>query len=250
MNRFEKNINLKFRSLIRHLKKCYSSSDPKTLHRIRVDIKDIKAILAVINDKNEDFNAHKHFKPLREIFRNAGALREPDVITSLLHQHQIGVSYADLIPDDEVESIKAFKAELQHSIREVKNLRNKLNVNFKRIHRDDLERYLRRKKEKIKLQLYPKPQVRTLHKTRKAIKEVIYLSKADGPLKKKEKTFYDQMQDVIGNLHDKQVLLGLLKMKRKPTGGNQYKAIKSACLSDKKEILRLAINHYRNQSQT
>ena len=81
----------------------------------------------------------------------------------------------------------------------------------------------------------------SLHKTRKTIKEVIYLSEADGGMEKKEMKFYDQMQDVLGELHDKQVLLGLLWMKNNVAIDTQ-KAIESACDSDKKEMLRLAMD--------
>ena len=88
----------------------------------------------------------------------------------------------------------------------------------------------------------------SLHETRKAIKEIIYLSEADDVLKKKEMKLYDQMQEVLGELHDKEVLLELLKMKNNMAINTQCKTIESACDSDKKEILRLAMAKYKNHS--
>lgn len=248
MKRFEKFVQEQFKSLVKHLKKYRGSRETETLHQIRVAIKKIKAILAVINNSKKGFKAHKNFIPLREIFRSAGAIREPDVLARLLLQHQIkGV---ELLPGDREELTTAFDSEIPHFIGKVKNLRNKLEADLKRVHRNDLKRYLRKKKKEIKRQLYPKPEIRILHKTRKAIKEVIYLSEANGNLKKKETKFYDQMQDVVGKLHDKQVLLGLLKKKIDPAGNDSYMVIKSECLSDKKEVFRLAIDFYKNRSPT
>jgi CHAD domain-containing protein len=245
MKQFEKFVSGQFRSLIRNLKKWHLSSEPETLHRIRVDIKKIKAALAVIYDNKKEFKFNKGLKALRQIFRNAGAIRGSDVLTSLLKQHHIEVSYDELIPGDTKESVTALNSELPDSIRKIKKLRNKLKNDLKSIRRDDLEKYICRKKKYIEHKLNPEPQMSSLHKTRKTIKEVIYLSEADGVLKKKELKFYDQMQDVLGELHDKQVLIGLLKMKNSVATDTQ-KAIESACDSDKKEVLRLAMNNYRN----
>ena len=45
-----------------------------------------------------------------------------------------------------------------------------------------------------------------IHKVRKGIKELMYLSELEDDGKKRDVKFYDNMQDVIGQLHDKQVL--------------------------------------------
>jgi hypothetical protein len=39
----------------------------------------------------------------------------------------------------------------------------------------------------------------------------MYLSEANGKVSSKEINFYDKMQDKIGTLHDKQLLLQLIK---------------------------------------
>ena len=142
MKRFEKFVYQQFMSLIRHLKKWRLSEEAETLHRIRIDIKKIKAALAVINDNKKEFISNKGLKTLRIIFRNAGVIRDSDVITRLLQQHHIEVSCYELIPGDTKESIKTLNSELPQYIRKLKSLRNKLKDNLKRIHRDDLEKYV------------------------------------------------------------------------------------------------------------
>ncbi|MHA4847853.1 CHAD domain-containing protein [Flavitalea antarctica] len=248
MRPFEKFVYQQFRSLISHLEKWNISNEPETLHRIRVDIKKIKATFPVIDENKKDFKSNKRFRPLRQIFRSAGAIRDADVLIGLLEQYQIEANYDELIPGDIKESIAAFNSALPVYIANVKRLWNKLKNDLKRVDRGELKRYVRRKKKEIELKLNPQPQMSSLHKTRKAIKEIIYLSEADDILKEKEKKFYDQMQDVLGELHDKEVLLELLRVKNNKTIVSQYKAIESACESDKKVILGLVMGKYGDHS--
>ncbi len=85
-----------------------------------------------------------------------------------------------------------------------------------------------------------------IHKVRKAVKEIIYLSKIQDTLKGKEVKFYDNVQDTIGQLHDKQVLLSLIRNKKDKTSITQREVIKAELLSDKKEIFRLVREYYGN----
>ena len=73
----------------------------------------------------------------------------------------------------------------------------------------------------------------------------MYLSELEDDGKKREVKFYDNMQDVIGRLHDKQVLLDLLKNKSGRAHRAQLSSINSECLSDKREIFRLASDYYK-----
>ena len=101
------------------------------------------------------------------------------------------------------------------------------------------------KKEKLKPQLHPRPII-IIHEVRKDVKEIIYLSKIEDTLKGKEAKFYDNVQDTIGQLHDKQVLLSLIRNKKDETSITQREVIKAESLSDKKEIFRLVREYYGN----
>jgi CHAD domain-containing protein len=245
MKHFKTFAQRQFRSLVKHLKKYRGSRETETLHQIRVDIKKIKAILAVINDSNKGFRAHKNFIPFREIFRGAGAIRETDVLARLLVRYQLGTINGGSIPKNEKTLMIAFESDIPRFVKTVKRRMKKLKPYVNRVSRPDFKRFLDRKKNEVKAQLYPKPKMLLLHKIRKAIKEIIYLSEADGKLKKKEAKFYDRIQSTIGDLHDKQVLLNLLKNRNDEASTTQYEIIKSECLSDKKQVLRLVINFYR-----
>ena len=214
------------------------------LHQIRVDIKKIKAILHVVNDSKKGFKAHKNFIPFRKIFRKADHVREPDVLKQMLKRYRLGEITDDGIFDSRKDSAKAFESNIPKFIRTVKGRAKKLEGISDKVHRDDLTKYLRRKKQELKPQLHPRPKMIIIHKIRKAVKEIVYLSKIQDSLKGKEVKFYDNVQDTIGQFHDKQVLLSLIRNKKDETSITQREVIKAESLSDKKEIFRLVREYY------
>ena len=246
MKRFEKFTRRQMDALIKHLKKYGRNRQPESLHQIRVDIKKIKAILHVVNDSKKGFKAHKNFIPFRKIFRKADHVREPDVLKQMLKRYRVGEITDHRIFDSRKDSAKAFSSNISQFIRTVKGKAKKLEAVSDKVHSDDLTKYLQRKKRELKPQLHPRPKMIVIHKVRKAVKEIIYLSKIQDTLKAKEVKFYDKVQDIIGKFHDKQVLLSLIKNKKDKTSITQREVIKADLLSDKKEIFRLAREYYGN----
>ncbi len=150
MKRFKKFTRRQMDALIKHLKKYRRNRQPELLHQIRVDIKKIKAILHVINDSKKGFKAHKNFVPFRKIFRKADHVREPDVLKQMLKRYRLGEITDDGIFDSRKDSAKAFESNIPQFIRTVKGRAKKLEGVSNKVHRDDLTKYLRRKKRKIK----------------------------------------------------------------------------------------------------
>ena len=243
MKRFEKFVHRQFKSLISHLEKYSDQKKPETLHKIRVDIKKIKAILAVVNASEKRFKAHKNFIPLRNISRKAAEIRDHEIRAQLLLKHKMDDTRPRHANVNEL--ITSFQSNIPSFIKTAKRKRNKLEPEVKQVKRNEVRRYLDKKQKEIKSQLFPRPKMRSIHQTRKVLKEVVYLSEANGKLGSKEIKFYDKMQETIGKLHDKQLLLQLLKKKNDQNGKTQYEAIKAECLSDKKEIFQLAAAFYR-----
>ncbi len=249
MTRFEKFAHRQFKSLIKHLKKYRDHGTPETLHKIRVDIKKIKAILGLLNASERGFKAHKNFIPFRNIFRKAGKIRDADVHQHLLVSHEIDKGHCTTGDVSRRKQSKFFESNIPNFIKTVKRQRNKLEHTLKRVKKNDLSRFLRKQQEEIKSQLFPRPKMRYIHKTRKAVKEVVYLSEPNGSLTRNEINFYDKMQKKIGELHDKQLLLQLLKKQNDQSRKAKYEAIKTECLSGKKEIFHLAADFYRQNAR-
>ena len=245
MKRLEEHTQSEIKSLINHLRDYGRHGKPETLHKIRVDIKKIKAILAAFNSCLNGFKAHKNFIPFRNIFRQAGSIREPDVLARMLKAYKVDETVDELMQGNTRGSASAFKSDVPRFIDAVNKSTKKLIAYSRKVHHDDFISYMANKKKEVKSQLYPRPKVTIIHKVRKGLKELMYLSELENDGKKREVKFYDNMQDLIGGLHDKQVLVELLKNKsirayRVPLG-----QINSECRSDKREIFRLASDYYR-----
>jgi CHAD domain-containing protein len=245
VKRLEEHTRSEIKSLINHLRVYGRLGKPIALHKIRVDIKKIKAIHAAINACVKGFKVHKNFTPFRNIFRQAGAIREPEVLARMLKRYKVDETVDELMQGSSRGSAATFKSDVPRFINEVKKNTKKLVAFSKRVHHDDFSSYLANKKKEVKSQLYPRPKVAIIHKVRKGIKELMYLSELEDDGKKREVKFYDDMQDVIGQLHDKQVLADLLKKKSASVYRVQLSSINSECRSDKREIFRLASDYYQ-----
>jgi CHAD domain-containing protein len=242
---FEKFSHRQFKQLKKHLKNYARSGEPAAIHQIRVDIKKIKAILGVIEHSVKNFQSHKNFIPFRKIFRRAGEIREPDVYNQLLLQYKVNGAPKSSIKGEPENLSKTFESDIPNFIKVVKNQETKLQDSIRAVHRSDLKRYVRAKMKEVELQLTPKPQMKTIHKTRKAVKEVIYLSEAGSKLKKGEAIFYERMADLIGKFHDNIMLLDKLKTESDKVSRAREALIREACVADKKKIDRVVHNFYQ-----
>ncbi|HEX6891696.1 MAG TPA: CHAD domain-containing protein [Chryseolinea sp.] len=245
MKRFEEYCQSEIRSLISHLKDYDRQGKAEALHQVRVDIKRIKSIHSVINGCVKGFKAHRSFMPFRNIFRKAGRIRDRDVLGRLLEQYNVDERADDLMPGNAKRKVAAFRSGIPRMIDGVRKCAPGLIVFSKKVHHNDFRSYVVNKKKEVRSQLYPRPNMAIIHKVRKGIKEILYLSELGNGSTKRESKFYENMQDVIGGFHDKQVLLELLMKKSVSANSAQLRLIRSDCLADKKEIFRLAANFYK-----
>lgn len=239
MKRLKKFAGKPFRALTADLKKVPVNHDTETLHQIRLDIKKIKAVLTLIHESRKKFRSHKHFLPFRAIFRKADAIRQSEVLASLLEKY----------PEEgrqplqtEHPPLETFESNVPDYLHTAKAQSKKLKPYLKKIKRPDIGRYLKHQYKKIESKLYPHLALKDIHKTRKSIKAALFVAGSTDHLKKKKEKFYDTLQKTIGDLHDKQLLLQLLN---KNDGDRQnHHALRSACARDIRQIRRLTTDFY------
>ena len=97
MSALRKYTLIRFANLEKLLREYAMEPDLQKLHGIRVEVKKIKVILGLINTSVKGFHGHRHFIPLREIFRKAGQIRQPQVFYELLMRYEVqGVTDAQI----------------------------------------------------------------------------------------------------------------------------------------------------------
>ncbi len=245
MKKIEKYVERLFHDITRNLKSYEQSRDAECLHHIRVDVKKLKAVINLIKENKKSFKAHKQFKPLRDIFREAGDIRQPEVLFQLLLKYGVNDIKKDSFLDTETNVVddflhhipifnKSCKTSKKELIKQVAEIDHKIVVQAI----ENLEKRLRKAlTKKIKFEL--------IHKTRKLVKQVIYLSDIHGDLKKKRRQFFDELQELIGAIHDKQMLMILL---RKPASIDHQKTLeelKGALEADKTSIIERCQAFYK-----
>ena len=245
MKQLVKFARAQIKSLVRHLEDFNSYQQTEMLHEIRVDVKKIKAVLNATNYCRSKFKAHKAFIPFRNIFRKAGAIREPDVMFKLLVAYQIEKVQESKLGSDKSQLIQTFRDDIPLFIKTARKEWKKLKPVLTKVHRKDFKNYLLERIHDVELHLSPKPIMKDIHKTRKTIKEILYLSKVNNLLSPKDDKFYGELENVIGQLHDKQMLLDLLSKSNGKDGDLRLNMLKSQCSVDKESITNLALDYYK-----
>lgn len=243
MKLLEKFTHRQVRSLIRHLRSYSRFRKSETIHQIRIDIKKLRAIIRALHACSYDYRNRNDHRLFQKISHLAGRIRNADVLLQLLLQYHVKGWPVEDTPSYQA-LLTTFRLQIPEFIKQAKKKGMKLESFSGKVNRNMFNRYLRRKRKKVKGELSPIPQMSMIHEIRKDIKEVLYLSQVNKSVSKHH-GFYDKMQELIGTLHDKQVLLDLLKKDNIKLTRTEEEMIQSDCLSDKKEIIRLASEFYK-----
>jgi CHAD domain-containing protein len=233
--------NKQFKNLTDDLESYHHLQDPEVLHKIRVEIKKIKVMLNLINYSVKKFKAHQHFIPFRTIFRRAGEIRQPEVLYKLLLLYQVGGVKDGQIPrSKKLDKLsKAFQKDVPMFIESVKTQKKKVKKCFEQVSKDDALNYVKKKRRELERLLFPTFNKAGLHKVRKICKEVIYLHWVDH--QPKPDPFFNEAENIIGQWHDKQVLLPIVK---KNKAVDEIGKLTIACQEDLINLKKLVSHYY------
>ena len=205
MKKLDRFAKARFRRLKKNIKEFAVSRQIETLHQIRVEIKKIKSVLLGIGFSSGRFKSHKAFLPLREIFRRAGEIREPVLIGELLAKYNLSGGGKGLQGDP--ARIEEFVANVPRYLTVVGKRKDKVLAALKAVKENDVKMFIRQLRREIRLELYPEVSVQNLHKTRKMIKELLYLAAPLDLLKRREGKFLEETERLIGDRQDKLLVL-------------------------------------------
>ena len=229
----------RFKGLTDNLISYQQVEDPEVLHLIRLESKKIKSILNLLQYGIKSFKGHKHYIPFRTIFRRAGEIRQPEVIYKLLLQYQLeGITDSQIPKTDQVERLTLiFRDDVPKFKSLVSTQRKRLKKYNEVLSKKKARKYITKRRLELKALLFPDFQSASLHKTRKIIKEVIFLKWID----KKSITFYKKIEKIIGLWHDKQVVLGMLNNDKYK---NQVSILIASCQEDLTILARTIHSFY------
>jgi hypothetical protein len=200
LKQFTKKRLSRLQALLTHFP---GAKEKEELHQIRLEIKKIKALLRLIHFNKKDFRDHKHYMPLRTIFREAGKIRDTGIRKELL-EHYTSIHTPFFKSPD--KSIKRFIKQVPDYVNVVRKQKKILLKEIDKIKAHTFTLYLHKKNNELNSLVSNRFTQKDLHVIRKLIKEIIYLTAVETK-KGNIDPFLVESDNLIGNWHDKQTLI-------------------------------------------
>jgi len=188
-----------------------------TFHQLRVEIKKMDALFEMINYCVKDFKRKKTFKPLKEIFRQAGKVREIQVEEAMLKKyflHDLLKDYRENIRQSRLEEQeKYFSLVNEDQLKKLSKSFIKITPILAEINKKEVSSFLKKgRKKALKLLRKKELEVNQLHLLRTNLKQYHYnLNSVETDTTGKLLSMKDVLPDLLGKWHDCQITIGNLE---------------------------------------
>jgi len=205
------------KAMLRHLRAFFELQNPEALHHFRIKVKKMRALLLFLQDGVQDKYEAGLLKSLQSIFKHAGRIRSAHINIGLLIQYPVTDPTFKIEQENiEKNEIEHFCAKRDAYIKSVKLISKALSDTFRDIDdKEILTLYKKRIKKLVRFFERPSLDIHKLHKTRKKIKNLLYLYRIlPKSLVRKldlNDAYLEHLQEAIGKWHDVVLPLELLK---------------------------------------
>ncbi len=186
---------------------------PATFHQFRVEIKKLNAAFEMVKACEPEFRRKKNFRMLKDLFRQAGRVRELQVEELLMKEHfdlHPDTAYFRLLNKEKQTQRKVFfDLMVESNLVTLMKSKAKIMPVIAEIDVTLLQTFLNDKTHTIQSLLYhPAPAVEKMHELRKELKKYHYdlrsLKLADQSALMKAS---DQLMELLGSWHDKEICI-------------------------------------------
>lgn len=199
-------------AIISTLKTPKQQYTAETFHQLRVELKKLDALFALLKNNTKKFKRKKTFKPFKFIFRQAGKIRELYVEEEMLKKHfnrNLPVWYINYLKNLSLQEQKKYFNIVNQSF--IKNLQQpfqKVLALLTQLHKSQAKHKLDKCRHKINNVLNKKRWPKTaLHQLRKSIKAYNYNIKSIyAGSENKSFLISNKLTDKIGQWHDYQAV--------------------------------------------
>lgn len=217
---FEKQTNV----FVNNFETASKTADIDAVHDMRVSLKRIDTGLRMLNhDKKANYRLKKCFNPLKELFRIAGPLRDFQVQCQIIENIQ-----DSLFIEEQLKALFYEKKELlirnfyivyktfdllktKRSFRLIEHYIK--NISTEEI-RQQIEAYEKNRFSELKQLSDPENLKYNLHKARRMVKDLAYLKEmalTESPTEDKDYLAYKQTGHILGDWHDRAVMLNFIE---------------------------------------
>ncbi|MBP2283003.1 CHAD domain-containing protein [Flavobacterium sp. CG_23.5] len=199
------------------LEQKQQSYSPDTFHKLRVEIKRLKALFDLLDYCTKKFKRNKIFKPFKLIFKQGGKVRELQIEESLIKEHStthLPVEYSTHLKKNQIKEQTHFFSILNKAFtKKLNNKYRKILPFLSKINKKKLNNYRYKKRTKIeKLLSQNNLEIKKIHKLRKRLKAYLYNQQSlnsDKQIKLIRKN--NILPELLGEWHDYTVITEHLK---------------------------------------
>ena len=217
IQRQKKHLKSIGKSMLRHLQAYYDTLDAEELRRFRVQVKKLKALLAMVQHESTAINGSKNLKLIRSVYQHAGQIRSGHLHLALLEKYTLATpAFMQLLENTVKRETDEFNTCHKDYLKLLRKQFKSLNGVLQEVKgRVVLVRYKKQLKhlDHFFVKAYWTPE--KLHKSRKKIKNLMYLY---GILPKSltrklclNIDYLDQLQEILGAWHDVRATFEWLK---------------------------------------
>jgi CHAD domain-containing protein len=242
----KKYMEQEWRSMTHHLKAFIKTGDQESLHHFRTGVKKLRAFFTLTESVKNDHNPIKLFKPVREIFKQAGEIRNTYINIQLAKGQQ--AIQLDFIQTQEqlMDTLAGqFKAQGSQYLAALRKARRKVKKRIPKLKNLHIGLYYQLQLESITAGLQTHRFAEDLHTSRKQIKILIYnyrLVKGhlDMPF---NEDYLEQVQNAVGNWHDNSVTIDLFAAEA-TQGETAVALLKKQAVQLKRQVTKLLKGFY------
>jgi CHAD domain-containing protein len=205
----------RWKSVQRHFKIFCYSNHPEELHRMRLGIKKIKALLEIYPQAKKITN---HFKPVKKIFKHAALIRDAHINLQYIEKYKIpDVDFGNKETERLVKQTREFLSHQKDYLKILKETQKNMAKDFIDIENKSIEHLYMRQFRKLAALFIGRVSPAELHSCRKKIKVLIHLydilNRSLVTKLRLNVPYLDKLQDSIGEWHDAAATLKFLEAK-------------------------------------
>jgi CHAD domain-containing protein len=207
-------LRKKINTVIRELSTSADERTPETFHRLRVEIKKIRALFSLIAYVDGGFKKHskKYFEQFKPPFKKAGKVRQLQMEEEMLCRYRPDVKLKSKTPvaqwlminqKKQEKAIAVFEKETGNKTnKRIDKTGEKIEAHLDRITQRSLIEYNKYAEAELRKRIQNAFTKKETHDVRKQIKELLYNLKLTVSADDRVIKQTDHLQDTIGKWHD------------------------------------------------
>ena len=210
-----KYLDKEWTDMKKHLKAFLETGDQEHIHKFRVQVKKLRALLILMSHTSKQPELLENFKPVRKIFKKAGIIREAFINLQVVKKYNMDDEAFIKEEQEKIENgTTDFKTKGKLYLKKIKKSYKEIQQQLMPVHDKDIEAYYNKQLHEIAVNMIVSGFSQDMHNNRKLIKILVYNYKLTCSSLNDSLpiniNYMDKLQEAIGNWHDNLVTAELL----------------------------------------